>query len=517
MKTPLQLPAWLAPRVPDKALLLRPVRVVGKGIGAAWRAMGKAWASLPFMAQIKKAMPAFVRTTTFKLTILYSAMIAAFSGALLVYLYYSTVYYIRAESENRITVEFEQLANAYYTGGMERLSQSVFERMTLSGSQFFYYLEDSSGRKIAGHFPRLPADPPAVGMKTVYFDFELPQADGTTSLRPAAGRIVRLRDNGGALMVAFDTAQQTVIVGRIRNAVYVALPIALILSLAGGLLISRGAAKRADELAKTTEAVMGGELGRRMPVRGTGDEFDRLAQRLNAMLDQIQKLVESSRHTGNAIAHDLRSPLTRLRNRLEMSLSQPLSEEAANETLGTTLQEVDRVLDTFNAILRLARLDAGSEGTLARMDLSALAEELAELFDPACEEANLSFKSQIAKNLVILGDKDLIGQALANLLDNAVKYTPAGGSISFTASRTPEGMIDLTVIDSGPGIPPEERDKVTQRFHRLDSARTQPGSGLGLALVESVAELHRGELILGTGTGPPEQPGLKATLRLPRA
>jgi signal transduction histidine kinase len=328
---------------------------------------------------------------------------------------------------------------------------------------------------------------------------------------------VRLRDNGGALMVAFDTAQQTVIVGRIRNAVYVAMPIALILSLAGGLLISRGAAKRADELAKTTEAVMGGELGRRMPVRGTGDEFDRLAQRLNAMLDQIQKLVESSRHTGNAIAHDLRSPLTRLRNRLELALSKPLSEDAANETLGTTLSEVDRVLDTFNAILRLARLDAGSEGTLARMDLSGLAEELAELFDPACEEANLSFKSQVAKNLVILGDKDLIGQALANLLDNAVKYTPSGGAISFTASRTPEGMIDLTVIDSGPGIPAEERGNVTQRFHRLDSARTLPGSGLGLALVESVAELHRGDLILDAGNGPPEKPGLKATLRLPRA
>lgn len=521
MNSPLQLPAWLVSRVPDKALLLRPFQIASQFAGRIWgsasRAVGKIWYSLPFIPQLKRALPAFVRTTTFKLTILYSAMIAAFSGALLVYLYYSTVYYIQSESEKRITVEFEQLANAYYTGGMERLSQSVFERMTLSGSQFFYYLEDSSGRKIAGHFPRLPAEPPAVGMKTVYFDFELPQADGTTSTRPAAGRIVRLRDNGGALMVAFDTAQQTVMVARIRNAVYIAVPIALVLSLAGGLLISRGAANRAEELAKTTEAVMGGELGRRMPVRGTGDEFDRLAQRLNAMLDQIQKLVESSRHTGDAIAHDLRSPLTRLRNRLELALSQPMSEDAANETLGTTLQEVDRVLDTFNAILRLARVDTGSAGTLARMDLSPLAEDFAELFDPACEEADLSFKSQISKNLVILGDKDLIGQALANLLDNAVKYTPAGGSISFTASRTPEGMIDVTVLDSGPGIPEDQRDKVTQRFHRLDSARTLPGSGLGLALVESVAELHSGQLVLRNGNGPADRPGLKATLRLPRA
>lgn len=507
---PLRLPSWLVPMVPDRAQMMRPFMAMGE----MWQS---AIGSLPFIEKLKKAAPPFVRTTTFKLTILYSAMIATFSGALLVYLYYSTVYYIQSESENRITVEFEQLANAYYTGGMERLSQSVFERMTLSGSQFFYYLEDSSGRKIAGHFPRLPAEAPESGMRTVYFDFELPLSDGSTSLRPAAGRIVRLRDNGGALMVAFDTAQQTVMVGRIRNAVFVAVPIALFFSLAGGLLISRGAAKRADELAKTTEAVMGGELSRRMSVRGTGDEFDRLAQRLNEMLDQIQKLVESSRHTGNAIAHDLRSPLTRLRNRLVIALTQPQTEQNAAETLSVTLQEVDRVLGTFDAILRLSRLDAGAEGLRVRMDLSELAEELAELFDPACEAAELGFKAQIVRNLTILGDRGLMAQAISNLIDNAIKYTPAGGTISFSAARTADGMIDLSITDTGPGIPEADRAHVTRRFHRLDSARTQPGSGLGLALVESVAELHGGQLILGDGGGPAGKPGLKATLRLPRA
>jgi signal transduction histidine kinase len=472
---------------------------------------------LPIPEGVRKAVPVFVRTTTFKLAILYSAMIAAFSGALLAYLYYSTVYYIRVESERRITVEFEQLQNAYYTGGMERLSQSVFERMTLSGSPFYYYLEDTSGRKIAGHFPRLPDDPPESGMRSVYFDFELPQPDGSTVLRPAAGRIARIRDNGGALMVAFDTAQQTVIVDRIQSAILVAAPVALILSLLGGALITRGAARRAEELAKTAEAVIGGELSRRVPVRGTGDEFDRLAQRINAMLDQIGKLVEASQNTGNAIAHDLRSPLTRLRNKLETALAKPMSEEAANNTLGETVEEVDRVLDTFNAILRLARLDAGTEGLRVRMDLSEVAEELAELFDPACEEAGLAFRSQITRNQLVLGDRELIGQAISNLIDNAIKYTPSGGSISLSVTRGPETMIDLTVTDTGPGIPEVERPKVIERFHRMDSARTQPGSGLGLALVQSVADLHGGALILEDGNGPKDRPGLKATLRLPRA
>jgi hypothetical protein len=465
---------------------------------------------------MRLALPTFLKTTTFKLALIYSAMFAAFSAALLVYLYYSTVYYIRAESERRLDLEFEQLGNAYFTGGMERLSQSVLERMTRTGSTYFYYLEDSSGRKIAGHFGRMPTTPPTADVQTVYFEFRQQEPDGTEILRPAAGRIVRLRDNGGALLVAFDTEQQTAIVGRIQRAIFIAAPIGLVLSLLGGILISRGAARRADELARTAEAVMGGELGRRAPVRGSGDEFDRLASRLNAMLDQIEKLVDSTRHTGNAIAHDLRSPLSRLRNRLEIALSEPMSRESAEATLEETVEEVDRVLGTFNAILRLARLEAGAEGERVRMDVSELGEELAELFDPACEEAGLSFKSQISRNLTILADRDLVGQALSNLLDNAVKYTPEGGAITFSITRGPNGTVDMTVVDSGPGVPEEARERVVQRFQRMDSARTHPGSGLGLALVDSVADMHGGELLLSDAGGPPDTPGLKATLRLPR-
>ena len=466
---------------------------------------------------MKVGLPNFVRTTTFKLALLYSAMFAAFSAALLIYLYYSTVYYIRYESERRMTVEFEQLSRAYYAGGMERLSQAVLERMTLTGSSYFYYLEDASGRKIAGHFPRLPAPAPDVGDKIVYFPFEYPAPDGTTVVRNAAGRILRLRDNGGALMVAFDSAQQSAILGRIQFAIFIAAPIGLVLSLLGGYLISRGAARRAEELARTAEAVMGGELGRRVPVRRAGDEFDRLGQRINAMLDQIEKLVEASRNTGNAIAHDLRSPLSRLRNRLEIALAEPLSQEDAETTLEQTVEEVDRVLVTFNAILRLARLEAGSEGERVRMDVSDLGQELAELFRPACEDADLTFRSQISKGQMVLADRDLLGQALANLLDNAIKYTPEGGTITFNVGRGPDSTVDLTVIDSGPGIPAADRARVVERFQRLDSARTQPGSGLGLSLVDSAAEMHEGELILADAKGPPDAPGLKAVLRLPRA
>lgn len=459
-------------------------------------------------------LPTFLRTTTFKLALIYSAMFATFSAALMAYLYFSTVYYIQAQSERQLTSELQQLANGYLIGGFDRLSQSVFERMNANGEQYFYYLENPEGKKDAGFLDSVPFEPEGPET-TVRFELAVELSDGSVFTSPAAGRAMYLRD-GGKLMVGYVTRQQNEIVRRIQSAILIAAPIGLLLSLLGGMLISRGAARRADELAKTAEAVMGGELGQRAPVRGSGDEFDRLGLRMNAMLDQIEKLMEATRNTGNAIAHDLRSPLSRLRNKLEVAISEPLSKDEANARLGETVEEVDRVLSTFNAILRLARLDAGAEGKRVRMDVSEIAEELAELFEPACEEARLTFNSRIGNSLMILGDRDLIGQAVVNLLDNAVKYTPPGGEISFSATKT-GNWVELTVIDNGPGIPAADRKRAVQRFQRMDSARTLPGSGLGLALVESVADMHEGQLMLDAGAGHDRSPGLKAVLRFPRA
>lgn len=463
---------------------------------------------------MKLGLPTFLRTTTFKLAMIYTAMFGTFSAALMAYLYFSTAYYIQTQSERQLTSELQQLANGYLIGGFDRLSQSVFERMNANGEQYFYYLENPEGKKDAGFLDSVPFEP-AGPEKTVRFELNVELSDGSVFTSPAAGRAMYLRD-GGKLMVGYVTRQQGEIVRRIQNAILIAAPIGLILSLVGGMLISRGAARRADELAKTAEAVMGGELGRRAPVRGSGDEFDRLGLRINGMLDQIEKLMEATRNTGNAIAHDLRSPLSRLRNKLEVAIGEPLSKDEANARLEETVEEVDRVLATFNAILRLARLDAGAEGKRVRMDVSEIAKELAELFEPACEEAELSFKSKIDHGLTLLGDRDLIGQALVNLLDNAVKYTPAGGAISFKVARGPGNSIDLIVLDTGPGIPESSRALAVERFHRMDSARTLPGSGLGLSLVVSVAEMHGGELLLSSGAGKADAPGLKAVLRLPR-
>ena len=462
------------------------------------------------------SLPTLVRTTTFRLAMLYGVLFTVFSAILLGYLYISTVGYIRNQSIEQIRSETLQLENAYTLGGLTRLNQSILERAATQGREFVYQLEDPTGKKISGHLARLP--PAARRVETqggVTFEMEIAVPGGQVEVVNVEGQVIRLPDNS-TLLVGHITRQRGEIVQRITRAVWTAAPIGLVLSLIGGVLISRTAASRAEALAETAEAVMGGDLSRRAPVFNSGDEFDRLAGRMNRMLERIERLMDSARDTGNAIAHDMRTPLSRLRNKIEGTLQTELTEDTARETLEKTILEVDRLLNTFNAILRLSRLQAGEGGRMEQMNVSSVAEEMAELYLPACEESGLEFESRIDPNLFVLGDEGLIAQALANLLDNAVKYTDSG-KIQLEVRQGRERDIVLSVIDSGPGIPEEKREKAKSRFARLDDARTLPGSGLGLALVDAVADLHEGKLLLLHGDGPEESPGLRAQLRLPRA
>lgn len=458
----------------------------------------------------------FVRTTTFRLALVYAVLFALFSAALLGYLFQATVGAMRTESKARVEAEFRSLSVAWVTGGRARLEESLFERSLVQVREFTYQLETAEGRVIIGDMPRMPVETPDdVGeVQEVTFEVEQPFENGDVEISTIEARITRLRDRS-VLLVGIKMDERNRLVGRVAQAVATAAPIGVLLALIGGIFSARYAAARAEALTKTAEAVMSGDLTQRAVVRGSGDEFDRLAERLNAMLAKIEDLISTTRHAGDAIAHDLRSPLSRLRNRLEGALRGPIDEVTARDTLTQTVDEVDRVLATFNSILSLSRVKAGAEGKQTRLNLSELAEEMAELFAPACEEAGLSFEADIRSGLWVKGDQSLLAQATANILDNAVKYTPSGGQISFGVKREGKNL-EIVVCDTGPGIPEGDFERVKKRFVRLDEARTQAGSGLGLALVEAVAEFHKGQLTLAGGGDQPHCKGLCVTLSLPR-
>ena len=461
---------------------------------------------------MKPSRFAFFGTTTFRLALLYAILFALFSAGLMVYLYQSTVVALRSETQARLLAEYQMLSNAWNSGGPVRLEQSLLERSLISIRDFTYQFEDGEGRIIVGDLPKVPFEPfeQVSAPRKVTFEVERPVSEGAAQVSTIEGWVVRLGDNS-VLLVGIKMDERIRLVNRITQAVATAAPIGFILALLGGYFSARYAARRAETLSRTAEGVMAGDLSLRIPVVGSGDEFDRLAIRLNAMLSRLETLMASTRHAGNAIAHDLRSPLSRLRNQLETRLRGPLDEISARETLAETVEEVDHVLSTFNAILRLSRIGEGAETNMQSFSLSETCEELAELFGPACEDACLGFHSEITPEVIWRGDRSLIAQAISNLLDNAIKYTPAGQSIQLRLIRADQGL-HIDVEDTGPGIPLEDMDRVKQRFVRLDQARTQVGTGLGLALVEAVAELHKGRFILQSGNA---GQGLCARLILP--
>ncbi|MAP94134.1 MAG: two-component sensor histidine kinase [Ponticaulis sp.] len=461
---------------------------------------------------MKLPLPPFMRTTTFRLAVVHALMFLFFTFGLLVYLFYSTAGYMRSESVRELDGEVQALAAAFNAGGMDRLNQSVIERSSVPGP-FFYVLQDPTGQSVSGDFATIPDDLPDRGSRETNFSYQTLNRNGELETRSANGIIIRL-PNQASLLVAYDLGTRTQIVNRITRTVWTALPIGLAMSLIGGLIISRSAARRAEQLTRTTDGVMSGDLSSRAPVVGSGDEFDRLSERMNAMLDRLEQLMLTTRHAGDAIAHDLRSPLTRLRNRLEADLRDGEKVNRA-ESIERTIEEVDAVLATFNAILSLSRVQAGNAARFQDIEVSELLSELAELYEPAAEEAGLEFSSEIEPGLLIEGDKSLIAQAVTNLLDNAIKYTPEGGAMTLRARKTRSDEVELSVTDTGPGIPEADRERAVRRFVRLEASRTQPGNGLGLAMVDAIARLHQGRFDLSEGPGTPPNIGLRAALTLP--
>lgn len=444
------------------------------------------------------------RTSVFQLTLAYTALFAVSAIALLAFLYWSTFGYIERQTNAVIEAEISGLREQYSQGGLSALKDTIDERvMNREDQRSVYLLANAIGTPYAGNVPYWPSELDRFAGEWVDFTVR-DQATGRES--PVRAMVFRF-GLGFRLLVGRETTELTRVKQVFLRALFYGLPLALGLSLLGGLLVARGAQRRLADLNRTTRQIIAGDLSRRAPRTGSNDEHDELAQNINAMLDQIESLLEGMRHVGDSVAHDLRGPLTRLRNRLEMVAA---TERPNRDDIAECVEQVDHVLDTFNALLRIARVESGAHrSAFAAVDLGRIVRDVAELYQAAADERRIALSCDCRTTVEVFGDRELLAQALTNLLDNAVKYTSAGGSVALTLERTDDTAV-VRVADTGPGVPEADRERVLQRFARLDQARSQPGNGLGLALVKAVALQHHGRLSLGDNA-----PGLVVTLELP--
>ena len=462
-------------------------------------------------------LPAPFRTTPFRLTLMFLAVFLLAAAALLFYIYAVTAGEVTRRADREISAEMRSLETVYRQGGLNALNQEVIER-TADGRPFLYLLSDASGARITGTIATSPFGAGETGWKQ--FPVTGTDPNGAVVRQPARGEQVTL-PTGERLLVGADIGQAEFFVVKIVRALQGAGALMLLLGLGGGLLVSRNVSRAMAGLNAVVTAVRNGDLRARARVRGARDEFDELAEGLNDMLDRLERSMAGLRHAGDAIAHDLRSPLTRLRTRLEVAM---IDVEAGKgdpkAALAQALEDAEGVLRTFSAVLAIARLQAaGPAPDPATFDPAELAADVAELYEPVCEEKGLEFRAELTPQLVARGNREFVAQAVANLLDNAVKYPPAGGAVVLRVRRRSSGELEFSVTDTGPGVPESERARIVQRFVRLENSRNLPGAGLGLSLVAAVAESHRGRLEIDDGPGSVggSGPGLRVALVLPRA
>ena len=457
-----------------------------------------------------------LKTSTFRLSVVYLALFGLSVVTILAYVYLNTSVLLARQTNETIDAEITGLAEQYRSGGLQRLVRIVAERSRMRGGGV-YLLTMPDGRRLAGNITAMPAA--VAGSDWVEFDFGSGSGSGAGE-RPRTARALLFRLAGGYhLLVGRDIEALRNFEALIRETFVWALGLTLVLGLAGGLLISRGFLTRIEDITRTSQTIIAGDLTRRVPVAGSDDEIDRLAGSLNDMLDEIERLMAVTRQVTDNVAHDLRTPLSRMRARIEDVLRAGHDGAAYRDTLERTLEDTDRLIATFNALLSIARIESGvGRESLGPIDVSAALADTVELYEPVAEDRQVSVSHDIESGLGARGDRQLLGQAFANLIDNAIKYAANGRGPEAAAprprieisARRAGSRIEVVVADNGPGIAPEDRARVFSRFVRLEQSRTAPGSGLGLALVAAVVRLHGGEVRLADNA-----PGLRAVTVLP--
>jgi signal transduction histidine kinase len=462
------------------------------------------------------ALGKLVRSTAFRLTLVYLLVFALYAAALLAYFALNTGRLITEQITETVDDEIAELTEQYTMGSWRQLITIVENRSLRPGSSL-YLVTAPSGQSIAGNVGSLaPGVIDKIGWsETVYRRLD----EQETAQHSALVRVTQL-SGGFRLLVGRDLEERArmreVIVAAARGSV----ALVVVLGLAGGFFVTRRVLKRFDAVTDTTQRIMAGDLSGRLPVTGIGDELDRLAINLNAMLERIEALMRGLKEVSDNIAHDLKTPLTRLRNRCEAALRTATTQNDYRAALEGMIDESDGLIRTFDALLMIARAESGqARDNMVAFDAAEIVRGVGELYEPLAEEKGLTLTVDAPEAATIEGNRELLSQALANLVDNAIKYArpfaedgPEKPQAEIAlAARQDGARVLLIVADRGPGIPEQDRARAVERFVRLTQGGSEPGSGLGLSLAAAVARLHGGELTLQDN-----KPGLKVVISLPK-
>lgn len=457
-----------------------------------------------------KSKRQFFHSYTARLALLYALVFSASMLFLFYFFYLFTASYMTQQMDNTIQAEIQGLTEQYEDEGLAGLTTLIATRVQLQREQAtndsIYLLTDFIFRPLVGNLDRWPQKVTIFGD---WLEFDLVINQETNITHRVRAKIFRL-PGGYGLLVGRDINQLNETKDRIVQALGWGLAIMLLLASGGGLILSRRTVQKIERINQTAHSIMSGDLSRRVPLSGKNDDFDQVADNLNQMLDRIQSLMEDIRRVSDNIAHDLRTPLARLRLHLEQSRQHEMLNPKSTQYVESCIKEADSLLSTFNALLRIARIEAGQiQVGFNEIDVHALLKDIVEFYEPVAEEKQQRLEASLELDIKFYGDRDLLFQAVANLVENAIKYTPEHGNLRVSLAQLQDEAV-ITITDSGPGIPAAQRENVFRRFYRLDQSRSSSGSGLGLSMVSAVVSMHNGSIELQDN-----HPGLKAVLRLP--
>lgn len=450
----------------------------------------------------------FLRSASFRFALLFAVV---FSGAAVLFafvLWFATAGSLDRQTDAALRTDAFGLSERWRDAGPAAVAEAIAERLAADvENHTIYLMVDEDGRRLAGNLDRWPTEAGADGDWAV----TLVAREGVQ----VEARTYTIGVDGYRVLIGRDVEEKQRLRALLAEGIAWSAAAAAVFALIGAAVLRRALEGRLRPAAQTARAIAAGDLSRRVPSSGRDDEFDRLGESMNAMLDRIDRLMQGIRGVSDSIAHDLRTPIARARAKMEEALGGSADADALRVAMERGITDLDNITRVFEALLRIAEAEAGARrAAFAPIDLVPVLADVAEFYGVVAESRGQTIETDLPDHLELVGDRDLLAQAAGNLLDNALKFTPAGGTVRLSARATARDGVEVAVADTGPGLPPEDRLRAGERFFRADASRGTPGSGLGLSLVQAVAHLHGGDLMLEDATPDAGAPGLRASIRL---